>query len=760
MATLSTMVLDNGYTSCEEVGATLIPLTGPFRICAVLLLSLLAPAFAQKSQATPYLPLQGESGPMPDPFQGMIRLDVVVRDKSGNPVTGLKQQDFTLWDNGQPAKFVTFQAFDGMTTKPDTPVEVILVIDTVNLSQEQVSAAKSAVEKLLRANHGHLAQPVSVFLLSPAVLSSTPAPSTDGNTLADQVAHGTDLPVVRPTEVLKPGQSYRATFGSPGMTPEGRANRISLNALGSIVMEERRKPGRKLLFWIGPGWPVDKGGCDASFDSVTEFSTRIREARITIWSVTAWPFGEPGFFYQDLLGSVKYAKDVAGHLALAVLATQSGGGVLDTAGDLGRRIGEQIQQANAFYTLTFDPPRTQEVDEYHDLKVEVAGTGRTAPTSTAFYDEPTYHDQPSSAQRVTVAQLEQLLETARASGDKEAAEKLSGVELTERMSSATLRSWSVRLPGRRSRAALVAVADRSVFLALPPSEIPGKAQLDWVAQQRTLARTLEYLNKTMLKLPDFSATRTTTQYDEPDRKDPQLWKTVAMDQSLHVTKTFNTTVLFRDGKEVTDAVPELAWLTPQIEPGRGRKLGVQGRLLDTQGTFGPILAMAFAGAANIKSQFVFSHWEQGTDTPLAVFRYAVPLEVADFQVGFCCLADPDGTIVFRKRTGYHGEMAINPVSGAILRLTVIADLEARLPMLASAIVVEYGPVIIGGKTYIGATRSVAISRQRTVTILNEWGEQFGVYGRFETILNEVAFGQYHVFRSESRMLPGYSPVPD
>ena len=698
---------------------------------------------------------------MPDPAQGMIRVDVVVRDKSGNPVAGLKQQDFMLRDNAQPGKIVSFQAFDGMTAKPDTPVEVILVIDTVNLLSEQVSAAKSAVEKLLRANHGHLAQPVSVFLLSPAVLSSTLAPSIDGDTLADQVARGTDLPVVRPTVVLQPGQTYRVTGGSPAMTPEGKANRISLNALGSIVIEERRKPGRKLLFWIGPGWPVDSGGCDASFDSVTEFSTRIREARITIWSATAWPFGEQGFFYQDLLGPVKSAKDVkAAHLALAVLATQSGGGVLNAAGDLGRRIDEQIQQANAFYTLTFDPPRTQEVDEYHGLEVAVAEPGMTARTSAVYYDEPTYHDQPSSAQRVTVAQLEQMLETARVSGDKEVAEKLSGVDLTERMSSANLRSWSARLPGRRSRAALVAVADRSVFLSPPPSEIPGAAQLDWVAQRRMISRTLEYLNKTMLKLPDFSATRTTIQYDEPERKDPQLWKTVAMDQSLHATKTSKTTVLFRDGKEVTDAVPELAWLTPKIDPGKERKLGVQGRLLDTQGTFGPILAMAFAGAANIKSEFVFSHWEQGTDTPLAVFRYAVPLEASEFQVGFCCLADPDGTIVFRKRTGYHGEIATDPATGAILRLTVIADLEPSLPMLMTNIMVEYGPVIIGGKTYIGPARSVSISRQRTVTILNEWGESFGVYGRFETILNDVAFGEYHVFRSESRMLPGYSPVPD
>jgi VWFA-related protein len=690
---------------------------------------------------------------------GLIKLDVVVTDKSGNPIPGLRSSDLTLLDNAQPQKIISFQSFDGTNARPEPPVEVILVIDTVNLPQEQVAAAKNSVEKLLRANEGHLAQPVQIFLLSPEVLSSTRASSTDGNTLADQVARGTGLPVTRPTMVLRLGQSYRAMDGKPEMTPEGKANRISLNALGAIAMEERRKPGRKLLFWIGPGWPIDQGGCDISFDSVTELSTRLREARITLWAANTWPYREPYFVYHNLLlEPAKAANDVqSGHLSLVVLATQTAGGMLNTAGDLGKRIGEQIQQANTFYTLAFEPPRTREEDEYHDLKVEVTGSGLTARTSTAYYNEPTYRDQPSSAQRVTVAQLQQMLETAH--GDKQAAEKLSGVELTERMSSATLRSLSARLSGRRSRAALVAVADRSVFLALPPSEIPGKAQLDWVAQQRTLARTLEYLNKTMLKLPDFSATRTTIQYDEPERKDPQLWKTVALDQTLHVTKTFNTTVVFRDGKEVTDAVPELAWLSPQIEPERQRKLGVQGRLLDTQGTFGPILAMAFAGAASSKSQFVFSHWEQGTDTSLAVFRYAVPLDVADFQVGFCCLADPDGTIVFRKKTGYRGEMAINPSTGAILRLTVLADLEPRLPLQFTNIMVEYEPLTIGGKTYILPTRSVSVSRQRTVTILDEWGEKFGVYGRFETILNDVAFGQYHLFGSESRMLPGYTPAP-
>ena len=80
-------------------------------------------------------------------------------------------------------------------------------------------------------------------------------------------------------------------------------------------------------------------------------------------------------------------------------------------------------------------------------------------------------------------------------------------------------------------------------------------------------------------------------------------------------------------------------------------------------------------------------------------------------------------------------------------------------MIRSNIMVEYGQVMIGGKPYIVPTRSVSIARQRTVTIMNEWGHSFGVYGRFETIMNDVKFTNYHVFRSESRLLPDYNLPP-
>lgn len=674
--------------------------------------------------------------------EGMIKLDVMVTDKSGDSIAGLEPGDFTLLDHGMPAKIVSFQAFNELD-RPEPPVEIILVIDLLNLPFDKHFVAEKAAERFLRQNNGHFAQPISIYLLSPTGLSSMPQPVTDGNAVADAIAHGRDLPVLLQPPEFRLGQTYSENGQIVRITAETIANRSSLKSLGSITIKERQKPGRKLMFWLGSGWP----GVDVAFDSITELSTRLREARISLWSVREWPDPDTYLAYLDFLAPLKPGDTVKpGHLALPVLAIQSGGGLLGTSGgDVGAAVRKCIEKESVFYTLTFDPPLTNQVDDYHDLKVVVSKPNLIPLTNTGYYNQPVYHDHPSDAKRITVEQLEQMLGTAHADGDKELARKLFGVELIERMSTTKLSAWEARLPGERSRAALVALADRSAFFSIPTAEIPANATPDLPAQRQMVAHTFDYLSKTIVKLPNFFATRTTVQYDEPPKKDEGAWKTVTSDQSLHLTATSHTTVTFRDGKDVVDAKAK-----------NGKKLNTHERELDTWGTFGPILAVVFADASSPRSVYKWSHWEQGIAGPRAVFRYAVSKNESHFEVRGCCLADPDGTVLFKQNAAYHGEVTVDPSSGAILRLTVIADMEPRLPMLSSSILVEYGQIVIGEKVYICPIKSVTISRMRTVVLLKKWGESFGVFGRFETILNDVAFEKYHLFRAESRILPGYT----
>ena len=83
-----------------------------------------------------------------------MTLDVVVADKSGKPVAGLEQRDFTLLDNKQPQKIVSFQAVDGGTATAD-PVEVVLLVDSVNTEFTNVAIERKEIEKFLLRKCGN-----------------------------------------------------------------------------------------------------------------------------------------------------------------------------------------------------------------------------------------------------------------------------------------------------------------------------------------------------------------------------------------------------------------------------------------------------------------------------------------------------------------------------------------------------------------------------------------------------------------------------
>ena len=158
-------------------------------------------------------------------------------------------------------------------------------------------------------------------------------------------------------------------------------------------------------------------------------------------------------------------------------------------------------------------------------------------------------------------------------------------------------------------------------------------------------------------------------------------------------------------------------------------------------------------------QLRWSHWERGaTGSKVAVFRYEIPLEKSLYEVEFCCTPDRDWTTFYERYVGYHGAIAIDPLSGAILRLEWIADLPSTTPMAWSEIAIEYGAVDIAGKTYVCPLRSISIVRGRSVSHLALWDESFTTYGPFTTMLNDISFSGYHVFRSDSRIVPGFDPT--
>jgi VWFA-related protein len=699
---------------------------------------------------------QPNPAPAPDLAEGLINLDVVVTDATGKPVTGLSPADFRLIESGQPNKILSFHSFDGVSAQPKPAVEVILLLDTLNLPRELANYEREELERFLRLNDGHLSQPTAIFGLSEDGARWIARSSRNGNDLAAAIVSNHEAAMVRPLRG-NPAASFIGAADSPVLT--------ALKTLGAIATAERQVPGRKVLVWVGPGWSVGSSKYFEGtgtyheeylgtkklkqnlFDRIYWFSTLLRESRIALYTLSvgeATPSAHPDL--SDL-GGVKSLNDVSSiYLYRKVLAAQSGGRVLPPGNDLAGQIDSCVKEGRAFSTLSFDPMPADHPHEYHSLKVLIDKPGMTARTTQGYYDELFYSNQPNPAgKRVTVDQLGQLLSAAQGDREEEVVGQLSNVEVTERISVAGLGSWTAKLHGKTARQMLVGIADASEFLDPPASEILSDAPPDETTQRRMITLAVGYVHSTMSKLPNYYARRIVARYEETPQYDEGSLHVQA--EPLHLVETSKATVLYRNGAEVLSS------------GSKGRQRDSNDRYLVTYGTFGPLLSAASDALTN-PGGLTWGRWEKSTNgTPRAVFRYQVPAAKSRYEAGGCCLPNGDGTIGFARRTGYHGEIAIDPESGAILRLEVEADLQGFVPLDRSEIMIAYGPVEIGGKTYICPVRSVSIWRARSVPTLSEWDESFRTWGPYATMLNEISFDQYHMFRSESRILPGFSVTP-
>jgi len=352
----------------------------------LLMAGLSSQGFAQQGAPPAQVPPPAEPPAAPAPgADRRITLDVVVTDHSGKPVPGLQQQDFTVLDNKQPRTISSFSAVVETGIPDDRSQQAVVLVDAINTPFNAVAFQREQLDRFLRQGGGELPLPMSLSVLTDTS-ESQPVATRDGNTLAGS---------------LNSSQSgLRAINRAQGFYGGRERLQISLGALDRLAFYEATRPGRKLVIWLGPGWPLleapglEPGTRDQEwlFRNIVRLSTAMREARVTIYNVD-----QPGmteslsqtFYYENFLKGVDSAKKVQnGNLALQVLAVQSGGRVLNTSNDVGNSIATCLADAKVFYTLSFDAPVGNYPNEYHSLQVKVGKPGLTARTRTGYYAQP------------------------------------------------------------------------------------------------------------------------------------------------------------------------------------------------------------------------------------------------------------------------------------------------------------------------------------------------------------------------------------
>lgn len=351
-----------------------------------------------------------------------------------------------------------------------------------------------------------------------------------------------------------------------------------------------------------------------------------------------------------------------------------------------------------------------------------------------------------AAKNISVGQMEQLLLRLRGQPDKKVAHALEDVELSESASLARLTKWEAEYPGERTREKLMQLADGSAFMNPPAEDIVQDPVPDTEAQKHILQLAVEYVKSTARRLPNLYATRETTHFQNAPA--PSIGSSTAgvvgtatglvpgglalgelaiLSESLSSAGRYAATVFYRDGTEVLE--------------GTGKRTA-QHLGLTTDGEFGTILEVVLGDA--LHGKLLWLRWEQGADKPEAVFQYAVTETPSKFKVRF-----PSGDDMQTIFPAYHGEIEIDPATGAILRLSQVADIPPSPQVMRASILVDYAPVTLGQQEYICPVRGVAYSELPVpIGSINSLGTTPTPLKQ----LNNVAFTHYHLFRAEARIV--------
>lgn len=362
-----------------------------------------------------------------------------------------------------------------------------------------------------------------------------------------------------------------------------------------------------------------------------------------------------------------------------------------------------------------------------------------------------------AAKRLNVSQLAKLVSTEMAAHkqDAEIAKQIKNVVLTQQFPHAQLAQLLIHLdPGPQSSQALKLLADQSEFLESSADESTAQAIPNSTEQARMLDSAREYVSETLLRLPNFLATRIISRFDDtPVADKPGDWPTRT---GLHLVTNMREPTSVRIDKEDQPAAQgSAAW-----GPATGLVSG---------GEFGTTLGMVLADMS--KGEVSWSHWERTSAGVLAVFHFSVPATASHFVVysafrpeapteavrstpnvrgisGVTLQQDlGSGNLqLVREKPAYAGAIWLDPANGVVYRVTMETDTKLGLHVLRSAaILVEYGPVRIAGKTYICPLRSLAKAVAVTTTesrlgnAPTEW-------------LNETVFADYHRFGSTVRIM--------
>jgi VWFA-related protein len=345
-----------------------------------------------------------------------VVVDVVVTDAKGNPVEGLKQDDFKVMEDGviQPLHFfdvhtgtaagASQQALD-LHLPPDTfsnlalaptdkPVTVLLY-DMLSTPQASFPIARRALVKFIQ-DQGNSTK-IAIFVLTDRLHMLQGF--TDDETRLMQAVNSkgatSQAPPLRAAPLAEDAYADEALNMAEGEEMHYLAivrARITVDAFIEIARFVSALPGRKNLIWMSGSFPSEifshgilaPNGLNEVIDDpgVRAAKQLLDENRVAVYPVDVRglrvdPRYSAATRYTTPLGSSSTfgLQQGAEHATMNVIADGTGGRAFYNTNGLQEAMDTAVRQGSEYYTLTYAPSNTKADGSERNIKVVLKDPG-------------------------------------------------------------------------------------------------------------------------------------------------------------------------------------------------------------------------------------------------------------------------------------------------------------------------------------------------------------------------------------------------
>ncbi len=345
----------------------------------------------------------------------LVQLSVVIHDKEGHPVTGLKKEDFVILDNKKPQAIQTFSVQTNQPSKssakelpPDTytnrmearggapPNVTVILLDALNTSFLDKAFVRQRLLKYLQTLHPQ--DRVALYALGTRLRILHDFTTDASSLLASLQKFKDDIgPEMNVADFALSGNPYKklGEVSAETTTMQGAVNtvQITMEALREIADHVRGLPGRKNLIWLSGSFPfsissenmrIGTSGEHIVFATEIELVARaLSDANVSIYPVDArglipTSVDGPG-------GNPFHASVVPDFGTMLVLAERTGGRAYFNTNDIMGSVRQAIDDSRITYEIGFVPDSIKWDGSFHKISVSVNRKGIQVRTRKGYF---------------------------------------------------------------------------------------------------------------------------------------------------------------------------------------------------------------------------------------------------------------------------------------------------------------------------------------------------------------------------------------